>query len=285
MTWFVLAIGAAIFWAVGQVLVKKGFENIPPLWNNIFSNGLICITNVLPVLFLSSFSIRIPPLPVFIVIFVSSAFYHTFYYAISKGEVSLTGTVIAVYPAFTILLSYLFLHERLSLLQFSGVGLVIAGVVLVALPDPTAADKPKNFGWIVWGLTSSILIGTGDFLAKFSINKIGAYSHIFFLAVISNPMGALNYLIDRKGRRFPRLTGSKALPTLLGLTAVSIGTLLFLIAFDYGKVSLIAPVSSIYPAIIAALAVRFLHEQITPKQGVGIAIIVVGLILVGLGSF
>ena len=65
---------------------------------------------------------------------------------------------------------------------------------------------------------------------------------------------------------------------------MSIGTLLFILAFDYGKVSLIAPVSSIYPAIIALLAVRFLGEKITIKQGTGIGVIVSGLVLIGLGT-
>jgi transporter family protein len=284
MTWFVLAIGAALFWAVGQVLVKSGFQNIPPLWNNIFSNSIILIVHIVPVLFLSGFHISVPSLPILIIIFISAAFYHTFYYAISKGEISLTGTVVAGYPVFTILLSFLIIHERLSLLQLTGVGLVITGVILVALPDRAAAEEREKLGWLLWGLVCSVMIGAGDFLAKFSINRIGSYSHIFFLAVISNPMGAINYIIDKKGRKFPRLTGRKALPTLLGLTTVAIGTLLFLIALNHGKVSVIAPVSSIYPAIIVILAVKFLHEKITVKQSIGIAVIVTGLILVGFGS-
>ena len=108
MTWFVLALCAAVFWAVGQVLVKKGFEHIPPLWSNIFTNGLVCIIHIVPVLFLSGFRINIPSIPILITIFFTASFYHTFYYAISKGEVSLTGTLVAGYPMITVLLSGLF---------------------------------------------------------------------------------------------------------------------------------------------------------------------------------
>lgn len=288
MTWFVLSLLAAVFWAVGQVLVKKGFETIPPLYNNIFSNTVIIVTHIVPVLLLSGFRIVAPPLPILVVIVVQAAFYHTFYYAISKGEVSLTATVVAGYPVFTILPSCLFLHETLSFIQICGVGLVIAAVVLVALPVRAAAgmkkEGVKKSSWIAWGLACSILIGTGDFLAKFSIDRIGAYSHVFFLAAISNPMGAANYLIDKKARRFPSPFSKKAVPTLLGITVVSIGTLFFLIAMGSGKASLVAPVSSIYPAIIALLATKFLGERVTPRQGAGIGVIVLGLVLVGIGS-
>ena len=171
MTWFILALSASLCWAVGQVLVKKGFENIPPLWNNIFTNSLILLFHIIPVLFLSNFNIKIPPLHIFIILVISASGYHTFFYAISKGEVSLTGTVVAGYPIFTIILSQVFLHERFSILQFIGVGLVISGVVFVALPERAAAEEVKNLRWVVWGLVCSMLIGSGDFLAKFSINR------------------------------------------------------------------------------------------------------------------
>jgi transporter family protein len=216
---------------------------------------------------------------------ITASTYHSFFYVISKGEISLTGTVVAGYPVFTIILSQVFLNERLSTIQFIGVGLVISGVVLIALPERNAAEEVKNLAWVFWGMVCAILIGSGDFLTKLSINQIGAYSHIFFLSLISNLIGAINYLIDKKRRPFPDLSGRKALPTILGLIVVAIGTLLFLLSFDHGKISLIAPVSSIYPAITAVLAVRFLGEKVTIKQGTGIAIIVIGLILVGLASF
>lgn len=294
MTWFAFSILASVFWAVGQVLVKKGFETVPPLWNNILSNTVILVVHIVPSLFLSRFRVVVPTPMIFGIIVIQAAFYHTFYYAISKGEVSLTATVVAGYPVFTILLSRLILHETLTLFQASGVGIVIAGVVLVALPDRAAPESVRNPSWIVWGLTCAVLMGTGDFLAKFSIDRIGSYSHIFFLALISNPVGAINFLIDRKARRFPMhgtcthgsstLAFRKAAPTLLGITIVSVGTLLFFIAMGRGKASLIAPVSSIYPAIIAVLAVRFLGERITVKQGAGIGVIVLGLVMVGIGS-
>jgi drug/metabolite transporter (DMT)-like permease len=35
MLWFPLAFGAALFLAFGHVLLKRGFDQVPPLWNNI----------------------------------------------------------------------------------------------------------------------------------------------------------------------------------------------------------------------------------------------------------
>jgi drug/metabolite transporter (DMT)-like permease len=40
MIWFPLALSAAVCWAVGAVLVKRGFSSVPPLWNNVINNAL-----------------------------------------------------------------------------------------------------------------------------------------------------------------------------------------------------------------------------------------------------
>ncbi|KKU16239.1 MAG: hypothetical protein UX25_C0038G0001, partial [Candidatus Woesebacteria bacterium GW2011_GWC2_45_9] len=52
MTWFILALGAALFWGVSQVFVKRGFHDISPLWTNIFSGAVALVVWVPTVLFL-----------------------------------------------------------------------------------------------------------------------------------------------------------------------------------------------------------------------------------------
>ena len=238
---------------------------------------------------MSGFNIDIPPFSIILIIITASAIYHFFFYAISKGQISLTGTIVAGYPVFTILLSYFFLSEKLSWIQYAGIALILTGAVIVALPD-RGNDKSfegtgRDYTWILWGLIGAIALGVGDFLTKISVNHIGSYSHIFWIAIIGNGLSGCNYLIDKKNRPLPPLFRWQGLPTILGIVVNLIGALLFLLAFDYGKVSLIAPVSSVYPAFMALLAVRFLKEEISRKQGIGIAIAIVGLVLLGMATF
>src|SRR3990167_496827 len=111
MTWFILALSATVFWAVGQVLVKRGFEHVSPLWNNIIFYLLSPFIFISAVLWLNGPKINIPTLPIFLVMFLATASYMIFYYALSKGKLALTGTVVAGYPVATVVLSYLFLGE------------------------------------------------------------------------------------------------------------------------------------------------------------------------------
>ena len=281
MIWFPLALAAGVCWAVGAVLIKHGVDTIPPLWNYIINNALAVLIWIPAVLILSKSRIQIPPIRVLLIILAASVLFQFFYYSLSKGQVSLTGTVIAIYPVITIVLSYLFLGERLSTLQYLIVALILMGGVAVAFPSKKKVARSGGISWLPWGLGGAICIGTGDFLSKLSINQIGSYSHIVFLALISVALSGVNYVVDRPNRTAPRLLSRSFLPTFFGIVLHLAGALCFLLAFDYGPVSLISPVSSVYPALLAFLAVRFLKDKISLVQGIGIGVITGGLVIIG----
>jgi uncharacterized membrane protein len=281
MIWFPLALSAALCWAVGAVLVKRGFAAVPPLWNNIINNALALVMWIPVVLILSRFSIRVPPPGILLVILAASILFQMFYYSLYRGQVSLTATVIAVYPMITIVLSFLFLGERLSTLQYVAIGFILTGGVAVAFPNRKQALHTGGLSWLPWGLAGAFCLGTGDFLSKVSINRIGSYSHIFFLSLIAMGLSGFNYLIDRPNRARPRLFARSFVPSLLGILLHLAGALCFLLAFDYGPISLISPVSSVYPALLALLAVKFLKDRISPIQGMGIGVITAGLVAIG----
>lgn len=285
MIWFILTLSAALCWAVGQIFIKKGFEHIQPLWNNIFNNILSLFIYLIPALWISKFEINTPSFIVFIFIFTATLLYLGFFYSISRGQLSLTGTIVAGYPIITAILSYLFLNEHLTVLQYGGIALILTGGVFVALPDRTEHIKPKHSSWVLWGLLGALTIGTGDFFTKLSVNSIGSYSHMIFLALISNATSGLNYLLDKKNRKAPKIFHKSFGPTFTGLLIQLIGAFFFILAFDYGKVSLVTSVSSVYPAVMVLLAVKFLNEKITRLHIIGIGVAVCGLIIIGLGSW
>ena len=281
MIWFPLALTAALCWAVGAVLVKRGFSAASPLWNNIFNNSLGLLLWIPVVLVLSKSRIDLPPFHVLLRILAASVLFQIYYYSLYRGQVSLTGTVIAIYPMITILLSHLFLGERLSRLQYLAIGCILAGGIAVALPNKRQALHTDGLSWLPWGLVGALCLGTGDFLSKSSINQIGSYSHIFFLSLIAVALSGINYVIDKPNRPVPRVFARSFLPTFFGVLLNLVGALCFFLAFDYGPASLISPVSSVYPAVLVLLAVKFLKDRVSLVQGVGIGVITGGLIAIG----
>ncbi len=282
MIWFPLSIGAAFFWSIAQILLKKGLENIPPLWGNIISNSLTLFLWLPTALLLSKGKLSPLNLSVAPAIFFAALFYLSFLYALSKGNVSLVGTIVAIYPVWTIILSGIFLGETINSLQKICIIMIIFGSILVSLPsEKTEGRKAKNNSWIFWGFLASVLIGAGDFLSKLSINKIGVYSYIFYLSLFSNAMSAINYGIDKKARNLPSKQFRVYRFTLAGTALSLTGSFLFQMAFQYGKASLVTPVSSTYPALTVALAIKFLGEKLTFRQMFAVGITVSALVLMG----
>ncbi len=282
MSWLSLAFSAAFVWAIGNVLTKKGFEHVSPLWSNIIFNGMGLLLWVPLGLYLSHFSIHPLTWGSFAAIFLAYAAYFLYFYTLSKGELSLTGTLLSTYPVATVILSYIFLGERISSVQVGGILLVIVGSVLISLPEKGLPKVVRDYSWLRWGIISSILIGMGDFLSKYSVNEIGSYSQIFYAPIISIGLSAATYIFDKKNRQAPQIAGKLLIPSLIGLLLLSLGNIFFFVALGKGDASLVAPVSSAYPALMVLLAIIFLKEKVTKKQTVGIATTIVGIVLLGI---
>lgn len=280
--WLLFALSAAFFWGIGQVLAKKGFDNISPLWSNIFAN-IIGIFIYLPIVLIGSrFHIGIPSFPLLFLILITGIVYMTFFYAIEHGQLALSGTLLATYPIFTVIESLLFLHETIHSYQAFGIALTILGAIFIMLPTKKVVGVKGSHLWIIWGLIGASMQGTGDFFSKIAVNAVGVYTQAFWLIILFQIASVLNFIFDKKGRKLPQFSFHKFLPSLLGTGFVVCGTLSLFFAFQYGKASLVAPVTGTYPALVVFLAVIFLKEKITKRQIAGILAIILGIILVGI---
>lgn len=280
--WLLFALGTALFWGVGQVLSKKGFENISPLWSNIFSSFIGIFVWIPSALIGSHFHIQQPSFLLLIFIFLTGVCYLSYYYAISKGNLALTGTLFETYPIFTILLSVTLLHEHITFLQIHGILITIIGSLLLVWPSKNDVKTIRNYIWVFWGLAGALLEGIGDFLSKVTVNALGAYSQMFYLVILFQIVLLLNYFLDKKGRSLPKFSLKIFLPSILGTTLVVLGTALLFFAFQYGEASLITPITASSPVIVVLLAIFLLKEKVTRLQLFGIAVVIIGVVLVGI---
>jgi bacterial/archaeal transporter family protein len=133
MSWLALALLTAALWTCWSFLGKVGLKTAAPIQATIlFGVATVAIGAVSLVLGQRAESWS----PGALWVAAASATLGalgmvTFYLALDRGKASLVAPVIGVYPALVALLSVVFLSERLSVVQVIGVGLAIAGVILV----------------------------------------------------------------------------------------------------------------------------------------------------------
>jgi uncharacterized membrane protein len=276
MNWFIFAICATTLWGVGQVFIKRGLSGVSPFYSNLFATIAALVVEI-PFALIGGVKWEYFPF-IFGLALLASLPNYIFPYVVEKANVSLSGTVLATYPVYTILLSILFLKESLDGIQLLGILGIIIGMFLVAKPEN---ERLKWEGWVIWAVLGSVAIGFGDFMGKVALTQYNLYSFVLALTL----SGVISLVITRIFDKKPaRISGNRKgiIYSLIGNFLMPMGLLFLYIAFSKGPASLVSPVASTYPAITVILAYFYLKEKITKTNLAGIILTTVGVVLIGI---
>lgn len=131
---------------------------------------------------------------------------------------------------------------------------------------------------IILGLAGAVCWGVADFVARFSSRRVGAYRTLLFMQVFGF-LGLSVYL--QWTHAFARVSTHGWQPWAFGAVAGllnMIASLALYYSFQIGVMSVVAPVSSSYPALTVALALLS-GEHLQALRGVGLAVTLVGVVL------
>ena len=130
---------------------------------------------------------------------------------------------------------------------------------------------------IILGLTAALCWGVSDFVARFATRRTGAFRALLAMQVIG--LLALSAYLELTGGFSQGALGWQ--PWRLAVFAAvfnTIGSLALYYAFQIGVMTIVAPISSSYPAITVALALLG-GERIRALGAVGLGITLTGVIL------
>lgn len=134
--WFLAALGMAIFSGLADFLAKGLIDRVG-VGNYLFFYGWAFIPSNLVAFFLDKRGRVWPRLkfqewPLALLgaalLVLGSGFFFT---AVSFGPVSLVAPISSLYAAITVILSFIFLKERLTKVQALGVALAVTGVIMI----------------------------------------------------------------------------------------------------------------------------------------------------------
>ena len=276
--WLALTLLSAFLWGIGHVLTKKGYDHVTPLFNNIFAS-IVTLAITVPFAISNGGNLK-PVFDILPITLLIALLLLSFYYILELGQVSLTGTILATFPIYTVVLSILFLKEEPTQFQFIAMTLVLLGTIAIAFGEGISDRRKIQFGTWLWiAVAGSIMVGAADFFAKVAINQSDTYSYILIYGLTFPFISFLSYFFDKKGRKMPNLRSKKFLPTAIGVTMMEVGLLSFYVALSDGLVSVVTPISSLYVAIMTILAWFFLKEKLNRYQIVGIVLSLIGIMI------
>ena len=205
-------------------------------------------------------------------------------YSLQLCDASVVAVIIATIPLFISILAIFYFKERLSALNFFGIGISIFGIVIMLYPN--FLDSSFSFTGIALAFGAVLCtLGYNFFLKKIPVT----YSPIVVITW-QNLLGLIAFLpvifIFNKSESLAIQTQTLYDPinfTYLLLLAVFCSSLAFILYVNALRVIGMAKTSiftNLIPVITAIISFFLLHEQFTIYKILGIFIAISGILLV-----
>lgn len=206
-------------------------------------------------------------------------------FALKIGKVSIVSVITAGYPAVAVLLAIVLLDERLTSAEAFGVSLVILAIIALSLPEGLGrrdsgekkSGERRSLRWLFWAVMAFVFWGIWAVPSKVAIESIGESDYIFIDSLTMVLIWVPLWLFMEKGRldrNIRKLSYSATAGTL-----ASIGTVCLFLGIANGQVSIVTPVTSIYPIFTVILARLMLKERLRWLQYLAIVCGVSGTVL------
>ena len=280
----VAAIASAASWAFGTLMFDRLGREIPPAGITFIKGSLSIVFMALLTLFYNGFvsvgSIECVYLAISGIIGIAVG--DTFFF---KSLRDLGPKVQVLFfmlgQVMTMILSFVFLGEILSIKDYIGALILLIGVMVVIWDKQE--EHPNKTRGIIYGILSIICFSTSSVIIKYSIDEIDVVSATFyrmffgtigvlFVGVSSQKISG--WIAPLKDIRILSLFVLNVLVITFG------GFLLSTVAIKYISVSLASVLSTTEPIFVLLFAYFINHDIATKRELLGATITILGLLIV-----
>jgi drug/metabolite transporter (DMT)-like permease len=228
--------------------------------------------------------VEVTPLTLLIIIMtglVSAIGIFSFSKGLEHGHISVVATIASAWGAVTAILGILFLGDKLTLFQSMCIALIVIGTILIPIKPKRIMDSfsgKRNMG-VRYAVVTLATWGLYYFFLTYLVRTLGWFDSGFLATVATVAFLVIGGISTKSRLRM----GRKELPLLLFITLLNLVAFFSYnlgVTFTYS--SIVAPVSAASPLVIIVMAMIFLKEKLSHHQKIGIAMVLLGLVLLPL---
>jgi len=197
------------------------------------------------------------------------------------GQLSIMSPIASSYPALTSVLALLLLNERVTQMRLLGIMCIFAGIVFVSFQrNSIPRREPKRIAsGVGYALTAFVFMGLLFFALKLVVIDLGGLLPVLVIRLVTaSIVGAI--LLCGRTRSVSRPTSVFHLVFFVGVVD-SLANVAYNIGISLGTVAVVSFVSSLFSAITILLACVILRERLLRHQIIGIALIMLGIAIIG----
>jgi len=253
-----------------------------------FSRQLIIVARgalMIPVLIIlarNSFPASVSQLLLFTVMLSIAGFFPFYFYlnAVKKGHLSIVAPIAKSAVIITVLLSLLFLNERLNTFQALVICGVILGVVLLSMNIRSlfALRWKETYAGVLPALGAAGMWGVIYFAWKFPVQAYGPWFSAFMIE--TGVVAAAVTLMRKKDITVLRKIDLKLFGIILACAMTTLlGTVGYMKAIYIAPLSLVMPIVTATPVVSTLVAVTYFKERLSAVQWLGGILVVGGIAL------
>jgi drug/metabolite transporter (DMT)-like permease len=212
------------------------------------------------------------------------------YRGLARGRMGVVAPLSGLGTAALPVLVGVILGDRPSVAAWAGIGLALPAIWLVSTSDDVAAAgiTEAASGPVSNDVADGLLAGVGFALLLVGLGLAGEESGMWPVvaseAVGTVVMAIFVLAIGRRlgagiGRLPPRMLAAAGAIGLMGGAAVAC----YFLSTQAGLLSIVAVLTSLYPAVTVVLAATILREPVTRRQATGLALAAASIVLIVLG--
>ncbi len=275
---FVLVIFSAVLHALWNFTTKKVSGNLSVLYLGMAFASIL----LLPFAFVSIMRSGVVPCG-FLFILLTGLIHAFYFFFLSRAYIH--GNISVVYPVArgcgvvgTAVVAFLVLSESISVIGTVGIVCTSLGIIMIGRQRRGTKGGGKGLVYAIMVGLTMICYSIVDKMAVAYVDPVVYLSGLFLLSMVF--LTPYMLITKRKGLA-EAWRGYKRYGVLIGIGS-AVGYLMILYVFRSAQVSYVVAVREVSVAIGAVLGMTYLGEERSKTRLIGIALIVMGLILIRL---
>lgn len=272
--WIVYALLAALFSGLTTICAKKGVKNVDSILGTSIRTTVILLISFLTVLFFSSFDKANIKTIIFLVLsgVSTTLLWLSYFKALDLGNVNEVTPVDKTSIVLTLILSCIFLNEKITIVKIISSILIISGTFLMV----NKKEHTNNKGWLKYAVLTAVFTSTSAIISKIGLRDIDPNLGNLYRTIFVFIFTWIIVLLKKKQKYIKSINKQSWLYLILSGTTTSLSWICYFNALKEGEASIVFPIEKLSVVVSIGLSYILLKEKMTKKSLFGLILIIVG---------
>lgn len=279
--WIIFSFGSALFAGLTAILAKGGIRNTDSTVATALRTIVVLIFSWIMVFVAGSqaaiVGIDNKTLLFLVLSGISTGASWLFYFkALQMGDVNKVTPIDKSSIIFTMLMAFLFLGERITLIKVIAMILIGIGTYMMIQKKESANTKNKSKSWLLYALGSAVFASLTSILGKIGIEGIDSTLGTAIRTIVVLIMAWLVVLVTGKQNKIKEIDKNSGLFLVLSGFATGGSWLCYYRALQEGPASVVVPIDKLSILVTVAFSYVAFKERLNKKSLIGLVLIVIG---------